>query len=182
MTLCLGIDPGRSAALALVQDLGPGLRPRLVGAWSVYGTDEQWWPRLTDSVSQAALHCMAADSPRVLAEVPGGGGKSRRNYRADTWLGLGRLLGRIEGSVRVLGWGIETIGSDDWPRWAGVRVGKQDGGFHRLQEAALIVDGAKRHLNHLPLHSDAENERRVAQAEAILIAVSGLLRPAEQAA
>jgi len=177
--MVLGIDPGRSCGLALVEHRR-GVRPRLSGAWHIRGgTRLLWTSRAAAAVDAVALSLPPTDlaSLRIVLEVPGGRGASRRNYGPDTWLGLGRYAGVIEGLLYAeLAVAALEMPSNDWPKRLRLRVGKQGAGSHRIQEACLICAGADEHLAAMPDNSKAARERRVCIAEAILIATAGGLK------
>ena len=174
MIRVLGIDPGASAAFALVEAEERG-RPRLLWHANVWGTGEAWWNRLNGAVAE-----LPAPLDLVLIEVPGGGSRSRRGTRGPaTWGGHGAYRGQIVAVLRMHPQSLqpETIGSDEWPKLLGVRVGKDRGtilaGEHRLREAALYVEAMP------PAEgwdSAADAERAVAVAEAALIACAGVVR------
>lgn len=170
--LCIGIDPGASASVSLIRRRR-GLQPLYVGGWSIWGgSDAAWWRRYDEAAAglRAALDERPGLPITAALEVPGGRGASRKKLGPDTWLGMGRRAGRLEGLVRAVGAPLHDLGSDRWPRLAQVPVGKRGTGAHRLQEAAQALEGFGAALARIPSGSDSAHERLVCLAESALIA------------
>lgn len=159
-----GVDPGRSAAVALVEYAGGGRRPRLLSGIAVNGADwKAWLARMTSALSRAPAP--------VFVERPAGGGKSRRGkYDAHTFLGLGERIGAVRACAYSLGLDCDVVEQDVWARFWRVRSGKDEDGEHRLAEASTYLEGADVVLSAMPVATAADRERRVAVAEAALLA------------
>jgi hypothetical protein len=158
-----GVDPGRSAAVALVE-FEPGRRPRLLSGVAVNGADwKAWLARMTSALSRA-------QAP-VYVERPAGGGKSRRGkFDAHTFLGLGERIGAVRACAYSIGLDCDVVEQDAWARFWRVRSGKDEDGEHRVAEASMLLDGAGVVLSAMPVATAADRERRVAVAEAALLA------------
>lgn len=182
--MVVGIDPGASAAVALVDRAGAG-RPLLLGLWSVYGDWAPWLAR-ADLALMAIQERPDGGSPVVYCEAPTGGGKTRgAKFTPDSWLGLGKRAG----ALRALAWarGLEVWHDVDQEDWAVAlrlpnrkfpaeqRRGDPADGWHRVLEAGQLVEGARENLKEMPHESDAAVERIVCAAEAILIACAAQL-------
>lgn len=181
--ISIGVDPGESAAIAVVRG-SRGKRPVLLGLWQIHGSTDAAWFRRADVAVGAlwdvldAAEDYEASHARVGLEgvVPVARGPFA--HHASGW-GLGFRAGVLFAMLREqLGvmpcvvlpskagwWGPLTMG--------GKPLGpKRDGGQHRIGEAGLFCDGAGAALAGLDMGSDAAKARRVDAAEAILIACS----------
>ena len=180
----IGIDPGKSAAIAVVEYRGiPGRR--LVYSASIYGGAGPRENRLQDSLRDVARIIGVKrdavggiiDRPYadVWIELPAGGGASAG--RANGWqLSVGRDIGRWEALANVhFGVIARTIAANSWPKMCGIRCGKSrlDGGFHRVQEARLRLGDSSDLAAGVTQDTAASRERRIARAEAALIAYAG---------
>ena len=177
--LVLGVDPGRSAALALVE-CRPGARPRLVGSWSVWGTPSIWWGRLQEALRGLPL----AEVTTLAIERPAADGRQRAEVRAErgpaTWLGMGWRAGLIEGAVRSAAPAladVRHVDSGAWPRALRLPPGKQAHGqfargWHRVIEAQTLGVGLPAEVVRQPDITAAAQERLVSRSEAALIALA----------
>ena len=181
----IGIDPGRSAALAVVEhDDAPGRR--LVFARSIYGGQATREARLYEVIEEVAstIGVIRSRSGDVIGrpmadvwiELPAAGGASSTSRRNGWQVSVGRDIGRWEVLCLVyLGIAPKTIAANVWPRVAGVRCGKSkiDSWLHRVQEARLRLDGSRCLSDDMIGESKASRERRIARSEAALIAFAG---------
>ena len=157
--MSLGIDPGAHAAMALVASPAPGDRPVLVGVWRVDKPDLQAYYQASFSVFCGVSAILAGVTPAItVEEVPPFG-------RAMTAAGLARRQGLLLGALFSAGLSGPVLLRP--LQWAGaygghIRRGKADGGGHRLEEAAALIDCRGMQLT-------------VDQAEAVLIAGAALL-------
>ena len=157
--MSLGVDPGAHAAMALVASSAPGDRPVLVGVWRVDKPDLQAYYQASFSVFCGVSAILAGVTPAItVEEVPPFG-------QARTAAGLARRQGLLLGAMFSAGLSGPVLLNP--LQWAGaygghIRRGKADGGGHRLEEAASLVD-----CRGLVLTVD--------QAEAVLIAGAALL-------
>lgn len=157
--MSLGIDPGAHAAMALVASPAPGERPVLVGVWRVDKPDLQAYYQASFSVFCGVSAILAGVTPAItVEEVPPFG-------QARTAAGLARRQGLLLGAMFSAGLSGPVLLNP--LQWAGaygghIRRGKADGGAHRLEEAARLID-----CRGLILTVD--------QAEAVLIAGAALL-------
>ena len=122
----------------------------------------------------------ALEADRVLAavEVWASGARSRRRYTAATLYRSGEYLGMLKGELFRLGWMVREVESGVWPRRFALPLGKQGRGgphtgAHRVREAGTLVTGAHQRLESMKAATAAQRERRVALAEAMLIAAWG---------
>ena len=197
--LIIGIDPGRSAAVAVVRAPAQG-RPVLLGAWNVFGAKhkssaERAWGRSLDKCL-AELGTLAPMVARIWVEDPPADGKTKKRAKGNPWgkggrmgstrgpdflLRLGRFQGELIRGLRTL-YGMDPLllPQNEWAKELRVPNGKQTApfgstprGWHRCAEAALHVEGYK-----LPPTAKDDNagERTVAIAEAVLIAACGAQR------
>jgi len=180
----IGIDPGRSAAIAVVDyDSAPGRR--LVMVRSIYGGVGPRDGRLHDALGEVsriigvvrnrAGEVIGRPLADVWVELPAGGGASS-THKHGWALSVGRDIGRWEVYSSVyLGVAAKMIAANVWPRICGVRCGKRpsDGGLHRVQEARLRLDGSRCLSDDMIGESKASRERRIARSEAALIAFAG---------
>ena len=179
----LGIDPGQSAALALVEyGLAPGRR--LVGMWSVYGAAKPRADRRADALRDVAEiigvrrngtgQIIGRACLDVWIELPAGGGAS---VNRNGWqLAVGRDIGQWEARCAVrFGVIARMIKANQWPKVCGVRCGKhkRDGGLHRVEEARRRLENSEALVDGMVGESAAARERRIALAEACLIAFAG---------
>ena len=189
----LGIDPGRSAGVALaVLDPGDTL-PRIVGAWSVWtaaGTpDEEWLARMEAALAEAAAaaRSLGVEPRDVVAwiERPGsrsswGRGPNRRRRGEVTVRGVAEIEGLARGAWhRIAGVLPRQVEQVEWCRswYPAIEAGKRGEGYHRIQEVAGILPGARDALDGLPGATQADRARRVDVAEAMLIAgAAGVVR------
>ena len=157
--MSLGIDPGAHAAMALVASPAPGDRPVLVGVWRVDKPDLQAYYEASFSVFCGVSAILAGVTPAItVEEVPPFG-------QARTAAGLARRQGLLLGAMFSAGLSGPVLLNP--LQWAGaygghIRRGKADGGAHRLEEAARLIN-----CRGLDLTVD--------QAEAVLIAGAALL-------
>lgn len=157
--MSLGIDPGAHAAMALIASPAPGGRPVLLGVWRVDKPDLQAYYEASCRVFQAVSAILGGATPAITVEdIPPFG-------QARTAAGLARRQGLLLGALFSAGLSGPVLLNP--LQWAGaygghVRRGKADGGAHRLEEAATLVDCRGLQLT-------------VDQAEAVLIAGSALL-------
>lgn len=176
MRLAIGIDPGKSASVALVAK-GAAARPVLLGVWSIYGADAPWRVRAEEAISNAAAAMPeGAGLAGTFVEVPAARGRTRgEKFGPDVWLGLGQRIGWLSCLAHGAGLGpLVQVPSGDWPKALGLRKGKQGDGQHRIGEAAMHCDtGAWRRT--LLMGTAASTERAICQAESILIAAAALL-------
>ena len=179
----LGIDPGASAAMALVEyGLTPGRR--LAGMWSIYGASRPRADRKADALREVAeiIGVRRNDAGRIIGrayldvwiELPAAGGAS---VNRNGWqLAVGRSIGRFEAEV-ALSFGVvaRMIKANVWPKVCGVRCGKhkRDEGLHRVQEARIRLEDSEAWVAGMAGESAAARERRIALAEACLIAFAG---------
>ncbi len=181
----IGIDPGKSAAIAVVEYRGiPGRR--LVMARSVYGSAGPREDRLHDALREAARiigvkrnaigEIVNRPYADVWIEIPAAGGASSAMRRNSWQLQVGRDIGRWEILSNVhFGLMARTIKANSWPKICGVRCGKSkvDAGFHRVQEARIRLDDSSMLADDAVGESAASRERRIARSEAALIAFAG---------
>lgn len=159
--MSLGIDPGAHAAMALVASPAPGARPVLLGVWRVDRPDLQAYYEASCRAFQGVTAILGGAVPAIAVEdVPPFG-------RAMTAAGLARKQGLLLGALFSAGLqGPVLIKPLEWAHAYKnhVRPGKNqaDGGAHRLEEAARLID-----CRGLILTVD--------QAEAVLIAGAALL-------
>ncbi len=181
--LVAGIDPGRSGAIALVR-WGDGVSI-VLDSWAIDGDSKSWpWFERAKAATEElfALAKRNGGLDLIVAEVPGGGGASRKDFRPDTWLSMGRCLGLVEALLRA---GAPSavamdVTSAEWPKALRVPVGKRSEwgevkGWHRVIEANTLSDiegGWPRTPNGL---KQAEADRYIAKAEAALIAIAGAI-------
>lgn len=157
--MSLGVDPGAHAAMALLASPAPGGRPVLVGAWRVDKPDLQAYYQASFSVFCGVSAILAGVTPAITVEdVPPFG-------QARTAAGLARRQGLLLGALFSAGLSGPVLLNP--LQWAGaygghIRRGKADGGAHRLEEAARLIN-----CRGLDLTVD--------QAEAVLIAGAALL-------
>lgn len=157
--ISLGVDPGAHAAMALVASPAPGDRPVLVGVWRVDKPDLQAYYEAAYSVFCGVSAILAGVTPAITVEdIPPFG-------QARTAAGLARRQGLLLGALFSAGLSGPVLLNP--LQWAGaygghIRRGKADGGAHRLEEAARLVN-----CRGLQLTCD--------QAEAVLIAGAALL-------
>ena len=164
----VGVDPGRSAAVALVEDSPRGTVLR--GCWSVYGSDSPWDIRLLRSMSALPSVRITGLGGRAAIETPAIGGASSRILRGATWGSLMFRVGLIHARLQDLGWKVEHVPSMTWTKGLGCRKGKGDNPGVRIDAASVRVRGFSDHVSALPLKSKSDHERRVCAAEATLIA------------
>ena len=164
--LVIGVDPGRSAGLALMSaTLG---KPQLRACWNIYGYDTPWRLRLLDALEQ--LPPVRSRVAVAAIEVPPNGGRSHRFLGSGTWASLMLRVGLIQARLEDLGWECSHVSALVWPRDLGCRKGKGDNPLVRIDEASRLVRGFAHHVEQLPGRTKADWERRVCAAEASLIA------------
>ena len=180
----IGIDPGASAAMALVSYTdAPGRR--LCGVWSIYGGAGPRLNRQAQALQEVERLIGVRRNSRgdflssahvdVWIELPAAGGASAAN-RNGWQVSLGRDVGRWEvHTANAFGVVARMIKANVWPRICGVRCGesKVDSGLHRINEARLRLDGAEMLVDGMAGDNGAARERRIARAEACLIALAG---------
>lgn len=157
--MSLGIDPGAHAAMALLASPAPGCRPLLIAVWRVDKSDLGAYHDAAVSIFRGVSAILAGATAAITVEdIPPFG-------RAATAAGLARRQGLLLGALFSAGLqGPVLVKPLEWARAYGghIRRGKADGGEHRLEEAARLVDCRGMKLT-------------VDQAEAVLIAGSALL-------
>lgn len=185
----LGVDPGRSAGLALVQQ-DRGCRPTLLWSGNVFGQgraskttsvkqEYAWCKRLDGALEALRLRAPDGLTAAYIEEPTGGGVRNRRQKkRGPDWLlRMGGFQDMFTWAIRAqFGIHPEKVTTKSWTSIVGVPPGKitpafgqEPAGWHRCREAAFFVDGYE-----VPGRSNAtQDEREVAVAEAILIAVAG---------
>lgn len=157
--MSVGIDPGAHAAVALIASPAPGGRPVLLGAWRVDKPDLREYFGAASVVFHRVSAILAGVTPAITVEdIPPFG-------QARTAAGLARRQGLLLGAL--FGAGLQGPVLLNPLQWAGayeghVRRGKADGGGHRLEEVARLVDCRGQQLT-------------IDQAEAVLIAGSALI-------
>lgn len=201
MRVVIGCDPGASASLSLVAYRGPGTRPILMGAWSVWGRFRQFRARLDGACSD--INDLLVEAQVKVADVvmyvetPASSGRTKRGkYGPGTWFGTGRAAGWLELGVadRLDGVEIYEFPMERWPpavsrglprskstspTWRGQKMWPTDG-WHRVEEASRYLDGAADFLKPLAVAQqrsgkEAEAERVVCLAESMLIGAAGAL-------
>jgi hypothetical protein len=180
--ITIGIDPGQRGAIALVSVPTAGLST-VLGVWSIDGTSKAlpWWDR-ADIATRAALAIAEQHGglDLIVSEIPGGGGASRKPLSPVTWLTMGRRLGEVVAMLRL---GAPTaravdITSAEWPKALRLVVGKQPYqvggpvGWHRVIEARTLTGSTLWQPSPSGLRQ-AEADRMISQAEAVLIAIAG---------
>lgn len=178
-----GIDPGRSGAIAIIRhDQG---RSEVLGSWSIDGDSKSWpwWDRATKAVGELlALPAEAGGLDLIVSEVPGGGGASRKDFQPATWLTMGRCLGLVEALLRVgaPSAAVLDVTSAEWPKVLRVPVGKQAAwgqikGWHRVTEARTLADVEGSWPRSADGLNQADVDRQIARAEAVLVAIAGAI-------
>lgn len=157
--MSLGVDPGAHAAMALVASPPPGGRPVLVGVWRVDKPDLRAYHEGACRIFERVSAILGGATPAITVEdIPPFG-------QARTAAGLARKQGLLLGALFSAGLsGPVLLNPLQWiDAYKGhIRRGKVDGGAHRLEEAAALIDCRGMQLT-------------VDQAEAVLIAGSALL-------
>lgn len=197
--IIIGIDPGRSAAVAAVRVPANG-RPILLGAWNVFGSKhkssaERAWSRSLDVCLQE-LGELAPMVARIWVEDPPADGKTKKKARGNPFAKGGRMgstrgpdfllrLGRFQGELirgfrTMYGMDPLLLPQDEWARELRLPDGKRmppfastPRGWHRCAEAAHHVEGYQQPP---AAKDDNAGERLVAIAEAVLIAACGAQR------
>ena len=177
-SLALGVDPGRSAGMALVEGSADG--PVLLGCWNIWGGDAPWDARLFRALE--GLPPVRSRRATAAIETPKNGGASSRLLRASTWGALMFRVGLIHARLHDLGWRVEHVSSATWPGALGCQRGKRDNPEIRIREAAERVKWLGSHAASMPAQSNRDLERKVCAAEATLIAAWQLKQIAERAA
>jgi hypothetical protein len=183
----LGIDPGRSAALALLQPLPRG-GAELLGAWNVYGSgrkdkrvpvkrDLAWAGRLgkvlgeIDELAPDGLQAVYIEDAAANGKTSGG------SYGPDVWLRMGHFQGRLLDRCSEF-FGLEgyRVPVELWTGLLQVPKAKRTDpwskspkGWHRCSEATRVEGWVMPGMVH-----GAEGERTVARAEATLVALAGV--------
>lgn len=145
-----GIDPGGSAALAVVRD---GV---LVSLADVSGV--RWFAKMQNAIllAQGPIWC---ERPAKKIHK----GSPMRNHNSA--FGLGRNVGRWEAVAADYGHTLTMVETAEW--WAGLPTrltGKRGDGLHRVDECCGMVQRCAGALDAIP------EGRRPDAAEAILIA------------
>lgn len=170
----VGIDPGRSAGLAVVEAY-PGHRPVLVQAWSVHGEDHLWYPRMWRAIEEVVLTVAPPAHQLGACWVEDWVPYSREHRpRQSAWIGLGRRQGAVIATwtrlVQELPALVQVASNDrhavGWTQVLRLGAGKVGDGSHRFREAAALVEGAGPRLDEFPV------TRRLDVAEAMLIATA----------
>ena len=148
--IATGIDPGGSAALAVVAD------GALVALHDVSGV--HWLSKMQTAI-------LAAKGP-IWIERPAKKihkGSPMRNHNSA--FGLGRNVGRWEAVAAWYGLTLTLVETSEW--WAALPTrltGKRGDGLHRVEECCGMVRGCRAALEAIP------EKRRPDAAEAVLIA------------
>jgi len=146
LPLCLGIDPGKTAAIALVEPRGVGLRPVLLLARVIpaavetdHGRDA--WASYAYGCFEAAAR--ASTGRRVVARYEltigsksGALGQARLHMRRGLLLGIGSDAGafRLADAEHFM---VQT-----WTSILGIPGAKQGDGWHRIEEAERLIECA----------------------------------------
>ena len=170
----IGVDPGNSAAIARVCRSRAGAAAELLGGWSIYGAPAPRARRELEALQAMSAICTdEQDFFSIRIELPAAGGASAN--RTGWQLAVGRSIGWYEAVLQT--WFVtrpEMVKANVWPRLVGVRCGKKGDGLHRVQEARVRLVGADCLVAGMEVDTIASRERRVARAEACLIALAGL--------
>lgn len=157
--ISLGVDPGAHAGIALVASPAPGGRPILLGVWRVDKPDLRDYYQAACRAFEGVASILGGATPAITVEdIPPFG-------QARTAAGLARKQGLLLGALFSAGLeGPVLLNPLQWiDAYKGhIRRGKVDGGAHRLEEAAALIDCRGMQLT-------------VDQAEAVLIAGAALL-------
>ncbi len=197
--VAIGIDPGAKAGIAAVAWTGKG-RPELVAVAGVrVPSPAQNHRRWIRAAMVAVADVWAAveqldPGPEVVPiwveqAPPTATSTARRRHQVGgmaAWLSLGAYQGRLEAiTVGVTGEEIQRVEQGRWVRLhsrRAVRLRKMDlpghpqEGWHRIAEAAFVVDGAGEALERWSLSSvKADQKLAVDISEAVLIAAAGCL-------
>lgn len=185
----LGIDPGRHAVMALLEDVPVGM-PRLVGLWTVTSGDlDRWFVEAKEGMRGAAKAlegqaegscCVWMENPTPVSRQGSLAGDSRGQ---KTWGGIGKYRGLLLAALHEAGFKAQEVtnvepGSKAGQWWSafGRFMGKKiesgpEGilGWHRVEESARFIHTSKEALEKVP------KSYRVDAAEAVLIGAAALL-------
>lgn len=144
LPLCLGIDPAKTAGVALVEPLGAGARPRLLLARCVDAELESkrgpdaWATRAYEHFQAVATLAAGRDVrcryELTIGSKSGALGQARLHMRRGLLLGLAADAG----AVRLAH--AEHVMVQTWTSILGVPGAKEGDGWHRVVEAERLVD------------------------------------------
>jgi hypothetical protein len=154
LPLCLGVDPAKSAGIALLEPVGVGQRPRLLGLRVVPGelAANAWAERafygfegLRD-IARARFPGRPIGgriewTPAVAKRLAGSMALSlRRGQLIQAAADAGFCIDPPQPSAGPTRAGFDIINSQVWPGPLGLTPGTQGDGMHRVAEAETLVE------------------------------------------